>query len=75
MHAPMSETVQESERAMHITWSRRTRIAAAATARAGYPEAPWPNRTRTLYPYPKQARYTGTDSIEDAANFSCETPY
>jgi len=31
----------------------------------------WPNRTRPLCPYPKQARYKGTGSIEDASNFVC----
>lgn len=35
------------------------------------PSAPWPGRTRPLCPYPKQSRYTGTGSIEDAANFIC----
>lgn len=39
-----------------------------ATARAS---TPWPGRTRPLCVYPAQARYTGTGSIEDAANFVC----
>lgn len=39
-----------------------------ATARAS---SPWPGRTRPLCPYPSQARYQGTGSIEDAANFVC----
>jgi feruloyl esterase len=39
-----------------------------ATARAG---TPWPGRTRPLCPYPQQARYTASGSIEDAANFVC----
>lgn len=30
-----------------------------------------PNRTRPLCAYPKIARYNGTGSLEDAANFSC----
>jgi hypothetical protein len=33
--------------------------------------SPWPNRTRPLCPYPKQARYRGSGSIEDASNFEC----
>jgi len=34
--------------------------------------ATWaPNRTRLLCPYPEEARYLGTGSIEDAANFTC----
>lgn len=36
---------------------------------------PWPGRTRPLCAYPKQARYVGTGSIEDAANFRCEYPF
>jgi hypothetical protein len=39
-----------------------------ATAR---PTTPWPGRTRPLCPYPAQARYTGSGSIEDARNFAC----
>jgi feruloyl esterase len=35
---------------------------------------PWPGRTRPLCAYPKQARYVGQGSIEDAANFRCEWP-
>jgi hypothetical protein len=42
-------------------------IAARATATNAY----YPNRTRPLCPYPKFAKYKGTGSIEDAANFSC----
>lgn len=42
-----------------------------ATAPAG---TPWPGRTRPLCPYPSTARYKGTGSIEDAANFSCVPP-
>jgi feruloyl esterase len=36
--------------------------------------SPWPGRTRPLCPYPKQARYQGSGSIEDAANFICAEP-
>lgn len=32
------------------------------------------NRTRLLCPYPAIARYNGSGSIEDAANFSCLAP-
>ena len=42
-------------------------IAARATATNAY----YPNRTRPLCAYPKFAKYKGTGSIEDAANFSC----
>jgi feruloyl esterase len=33
--------------------------------------SPWPGRTRPLCVYPAYARYTGSGSIEDAANFVC----
>ncbi len=32
------------------------------------------DRTRPLCPYPQTARYTGTGSIDDAANFVCQAP-
>jgi feruloyl esterase len=32
------------------------------------------NRTRPLCPYPQVARYTGSGSIDDAANFRCAAP-
>jgi feruloyl esterase len=32
------------------------------------------DRTRPLCAYPKYARYTGTGSLDDAANFSCVAP-
>ena len=31
-------------------------------------------RTRPLCPYPQVARYSGTGSIDDAANFHCVQP-
>jgi feruloyl esterase len=31
-------------------------------------------RTRPLCAYPQVARYTGTGSIDDAANFKCVAP-
>jgi hypothetical protein len=36
----------------------------------GTPTA-FPGRSRPLCPYPQQPRYTGTGSIEEAANFTC----
>ena len=39
------------------------------------PGTPWPGRTRPLCPYPKQTRYIGSGSIEDAANFVCRWPH
>ena len=32
------------------------------------------DRTRPLCPYPQVARYKGTGSIDDAANFVCKAP-
>lgn len=32
----------------------------------------FPGRTRPLCVYPKQTRYKGSGSIEDAANFTCQ---
>jgi hypothetical protein len=31
-------------------------------------------RTRPLCPYPQVARYTGSGSTDDAANFRCDVP-
>jgi poly(3-hydroxybutyrate) depolymerase len=41
-------------------------VATAGTA------TPWPGRARPLCSYPKQSRYRGTGSIEEAANFTCQ---
>jgi hypothetical protein len=38
-------------------------------------DTPWEGRTRPLCPYPEQARYKGSGSIEDAASFTCATPF
>ena len=46
----------------------------AAARAANASAAAWPNRTRPLCPYPKQARYTGTGSVDSADNFRCELP-
>jgi feruloyl esterase len=44
----------------------------AGGANADVPAAWAADRTRPLCPYPKVARYNGSGSIEDAANFSCK---
>jgi poly(3-hydroxybutyrate) depolymerase len=36
------------------------------------PNSPWPGRTRPLCAYPKQARYKGLGSFEEAGNFVCQ---
>ncbi|MEO7145804.1 MAG: tannase/feruloyl esterase family alpha/beta hydrolase [Bryobacteraceae bacterium] len=33
-----------------------------------------PVRTRPLCPYPQAAKYKGSGSIDDAANFDCAAP-
>jgi feruloyl esterase len=33
------------------------------------------DRTRPLCPYPQVAKYKGTGSIDDAANFVCRAPF
>jgi predicted enzyme related to lactoylglutathione lyase len=43
----------------------------AATSFPGFPGLP--GRTRPLCPYPSYARYSGTGSLEDSANFACES--
>lgn len=54
-----------------VEWAEKgaapDRIAASALPGNAY----FPNRTRPLCPFPSSARYRGTGSIEDAANFVC----
>lgn len=56
-----------------VDWVEKGRAPSSieATARDG---TPWPGRTRPLCPYPMQARYTGSGSIEEAENFRCVKP-
>ena len=56
-----------------VDWVERGLAPDRILATAG-DETPWPNRTRPLCPFPKQARYTGEGSIEDASNFICQAP-
>jgi poly(3-hydroxybutyrate) depolymerase len=53
-----------------VNWTEKTQAPDKIVATAG-PATPWPGRTRPLCAYPAQARYTGSGSIEDAANFAC----
>ena len=50
------------------------RIDASYVAAENYGKEVSPSRTRPLCPYPQVARYTGTGSIDDAANFTCKLP-
>jgi len=54
-----------------VAWVETKTAPERITATAG-PMTPWPNRTRPLCLYPAYARYKGTGSIEDAANFVCK---
>lgn len=53
-----------------VNWVEKKMPPEKILATAG-PATPWPNRTRPLCPYPAFARYKGSGSIEDAANFVC----
>ncbi len=53
-----------------VDWVEHKAAPQQIVATAG-PATPWPGRTRPLCPYPLQARYRGTGSIEDAASFAC----
>lgn len=55
-----------------VDWVENGKAPDSIAARASATNAYFPNRTRPLCAYPKFARYKGTGSIEDAANFSCE---
>ena len=55
-----------------VDWVEKGSAPDHIVAKAG-PNSPWPGRTRPLCSYPKVARYTGSGSIEDAANFVCQS--
>ena len=54
-----------------MNWVERGSPPDRIVATAGQ-NSPWPGRTRPLCAYPKQARYKGSGSIEDADNFVCQ---
>jgi len=56
-----------------VAWVEKNTAPDQIIATAG-PTSPWPNRTRPLCVYPRQARYKGSGSIEDANNFACRLP-
>lgn len=53
-----------------VDWVEKNAAPDRIVATAGA-ASPWPGRTRPLCPYPQQARYAGTGSIEEAASFVC----
>ncbi|MCU1334833.1 MAG: tannase/feruloyl esterase family alpha/beta hydrolase [Bryobacterales bacterium] len=54
-----------------VNWVEKSTAPDRIVATAGQ-NSPWPGRTRPLCAYPKQARYKGSGSIEDASNFVCQ---
>ena len=54
-----------------VAWTEKSQAPDSIVAAAG-PLTPWPGRTRPLCPYPRQARYVGSGSVEDAGNFLCK---
>ncbi len=56
-----------------VNWVEKGTAPEQIVATAGQ-NTPWPGRTRPLCTYPKQARYKGSGSIEDAGNFVCQQP-
>lgn len=56
-----------------VAWVEQGRAPERIEARAGA-KTPWPDRSRPLCPYPRQARYLGHGSIEQSENFTCAAP-
>lgn len=54
-----------------VDWVERGIVPAAIPAAAGPSSRFFPGRTRPLCPYPAFAKYKGSGSLEDAANFTC----
>jgi feruloyl esterase len=54
-----------------VSWVEQGKAPESIVAQAAG-TTPWPGRTRPLCPFPKVARYQGSGSIEQAANFSCK---
>ncbi len=57
-----------------VDWVEHGRAPDRILASAAPTNAWFPNRTRPLCPHPAYARYKGTGSIENAANFDCVRP-
>ncbi|RYY80999.1 MAG: tannase/feruloyl esterase family alpha/beta hydrolase, partial [Comamonadaceae bacterium] len=54
-----------------VDWVEKGKAPDVIAAAALPTNASFPNRTRPLCAYPKFAKYKGTGSLEDAANFTC----
>ncbi len=57
-----------------VDWVEKGQAPDSIPARAAPNNAWFPNRTRPLCAYPSYARYKGSGSIEEAANFVCTRP-
>lgn len=57
-----------------VDWVERGRAPDRLLAAAATNHPLFPGRTRPLCPYPSYAKYNGSGSVEDAANFSCVAP-
>ena len=68
---PLVKWVEQGQAPASVTASVRG-PGYPAGANADLPPSWSPTRTRPLCAYPKIARYTGTGSIEDAVNFTCQ---
>ena len=51
-------------------WVEKDKVPEMILARG----ASFPGRVRPLCPYPQIARYQGSGSVDDAANFRCDAP-
>ena len=71
MLTPLVNWVEKGQAPDSVTASARG-TGNAGGVNADVPASWAANRTRPLCAYPKVARYKGTGSIEDAANFSCQ---
>ena len=56
-----------------VEWVEKNSAPAQIVATAGN-GTPWPGRTRPLCAYPQVPKYSGSGSIDEAANFSCQAP-
>jgi Tannase and feruloyl esterase len=57
-----------------VNWVEKDAAPARIDASAREESKYFPGRTRPLCPYPAYARYSGSGSLEDGANFACLVP-
>ena len=73
MLTPLVNWVEKGQAPDSVTATARG-AGNAGGVNADVPAAWAANRTRPLCPYPQVARYKGSGSLEDAANFTCAAP-